>query len=254
MLARAERWLASHDSSKAVKLTLLLRRSPLCDQQVWTQALQQLAQQVAEPEVRIAGLVARRFNRALGFASPVANAAAGNFDAIDEMLFASHDDLRAFIDGPGLSELTLPAELLDSAGSQAAIGSVTVLYQQPRIVSQPVKIITLPRRVAHMDVAQFTQYWVGVHGPLAVANPPTRERLWRSEFSPRFEHDDVPGYASCQYDGVGCIWFRDEAALKEEFRDSYYASVMAPDEVLFTDPSNSRVIPSVELATWWQPN
>lgn len=254
LLARAERWAASHDVGKAVKLTLLLRRSPQHDASVWEAALQQLVQRIANPLQDVSGLVARRFNQTLGFDSPIANAPAGSYDAVDEWLFSDAEALQAFVHSPAFAELMLAEHLLERSACAAAVGSVAVLYQQSRVAPRPLKIITLPRRAEHMDAAQFADYWVGVHGPLALANPPTRERLWRSEFSPRFEDVVVPGFAACQCDGVGCIWFRDEQALKDEFRDSYYAEVMAPDEPKFTDPQRSRVIPSLERVAWWRPD
>ena len=122
------------------------------------------------------------------------------------------------------------------------------------MTARAVKIMTLPERGSGMEMERFAEYWIGTHGSLALANPPTRDRLWRMEMAPNLGTSAVPGYAVARFDGGGCIWFRDEEALRAEFSDSYYAQVLAPDEKRFTNPTVSRGIPTRELAVWWRPS
>ena len=238
-------------SGQAVKLTLLLRRNPAHIENVWLAALERLAQDTAKLAPTVPGLLARRVNRALGYQSPIANAAASAFDAADEFVFDTLADLERFTASAQFAELTMPRDLLLDGQSEAAVGRWVVLHQQAAPAARPIKIMTLPKRAAHMTQAQFAQYWVHTHGQLALAHAPTRnERLWRTEFSPNLDAVAIAGYAGPSFDGVGCIWFRDEEALKAEFSDSYYTRVMAPDEPKFTNPAASSVIPSLELTAW----
>jgi hypothetical protein len=245
--------LAATGADGPHKLTLLLRRHPACSASDWLGGLTRLAQQTAQSAAAVPGLLARRLNRALAYQSPIANAAASAFEAADEFVFGSAAELDQFLGSAQFAALTLPADLLDDGQSEAAVGRWVVLHQQSMPARQPVKIITLPRRAAHLDQSQFAHYWIHNHGPLALAHEPTREqRLWRAELSPNVAHAAIRGYAASSFDGVGSIWFRDEAALKAEFRDSYYQQVMAPDEPKFTDPSASRMIPAQELVAWYR--
>lgn len=90
-----------------------------------------------------------------------------------------------------------------------------------------IKLIALVKKKPSMTTAQFRDYWVGTHAPLARKIPGMRG--YRINVA-----DDPGGMAAAPYDGSAEIWFDDRAAM-EAGLSSPENDVAGGDVVNFAD-------------------
>lgn len=174
--------------------------------------------------------------------APIRNAPPAPFDGIDELLFASAEAARSWLESKaGRDWIDQRSELLAQA-PLALSGQAWTLWKRPGSPPQhPVKILTLPVRPAGMTMDAFSRHWMEVHAGLALSSPGVVERLAALVSCPA-DREALPGLSPAPFDGIGTILFASRESMAAEFASGHYREVMAPDEPRFTDPARSRAM------------
>lgn len=188
------------------------------------------------------GLLRYIHNTPAQAAVPIENAPPAPFDGIDELLFASAEDARAWLaSGGGRSWIETRGGLLATT-PLALSGQAWTLWKRPgKPPRHPVKILTLPVRPTGMTMEAFSRHWMEVHAGLALSSPGVVERLAALVSCPT-DHEPLPGLSPAPFDGIGTILFVSRESMAAEFAGSHYREVMAPDEPRFTDTTRSRAM------------
>jgi hypothetical protein len=188
------------------------------------------------------GLLRYIHNTPAQAAVPIENAPPAPFDGIDELLFASAENARAWLESAaGRGWIETRGDLLATA-PLALSGQAWTLWKRPgKPPAHPVKILTLPVRPAGMTMDAFSRHWMEVHAGLALSSPGVVDRLAALVSCPA-DREPLPGLSLAPFDGIGTILFASQESMAAEFAGSHYREVMAPDEPRFTDPARSRAM------------
>ena len=99
------------------------------------------------------------------------------------------------------------------------------------------KILILGSKKQELSIQQYRDYWIGVHGPLAMRNPAARALRGRVEYCAA-DRSQFTGLTLSMYDGIASIYFKESfERFRREMFNEYYRTVLAPDELKFSDPN-----------------
>lgn len=226
------------------KLVVLLKSRDDLSPAAFTDAW---AQREKEDPTASVGLLRHAFNAPIASASPIENAPTARFDAAVETWWDKKNSAADWVVSPAFATwLNLRLGLL--AGRPTGIGGIPqVIWQSDEpIPASAVKILILPVAARRLRFAEFAEHWTGEHARIALDGPDSKERLLRLEDTP------APAPATSRlergrYDGVGAITFASLEALRAEFGSDYYRSMLAPDELRFTNPAASAALLTREM-------
>ena len=230
--------MKTHKEGTPYKVALFLTRDPGIEASNFSNRWVSVV-----PPSRPKGLSEYVHNSAALIEVPIKNAPSAPFDAVDEFLCSGADAAGAWFASQEFAREWLePRVKLLSAPIKAVSGLAVPVWRQDSAASvDAIKILTLPVRRADMSMASFAKHWIVTHAGLALAGPNTRERLQLLTTTPA-DGRTYLAFERASFDGIGVIKFDSAASLNAEFASDHYREVMAPDEVRFTDTTQSRAM------------
>jgi uncharacterized protein (TIGR02118 family) len=104
-----------------------------------------------------------------------------------------------------------------------------------------ITVLVAAKRLPHLTLKEFTDYWLNVHAPLVKGVPEFAARLRRYVIYPLAQGADlnapvlgrIPGY-----DGIGELRFDSVQAMNDAFNEAKYLEIIRPDEDKFLDREN----------------
>ncbi len=101
-----------------------------------------------------------------------------------------------------------------------------------------IALIVAARRRADYTREEFVRYWTERHAPLVLSVPEFARHLKRYVLHPYADGSDGDALvlgALPEYDGVGELWFDDQASMIAAFNEPRYLEIIRPDEDVFLD-------------------
>jgi uncharacterized protein (TIGR02118 family) len=136
------------------------------------------------------------------------------FDAIAENYYESTEAMRSIYEASIWDEVRKDHPNMIS-GRTMFLCEEHELLNKVQEGTRPIRYVALLNRKDAMQRAAFKSYWLDKHAPLALKAPNLLK--YRASISLMSANGDAPAF-----DGMVEMWFADEAAFDESFRDPFW--------------------------------